>query len=272
MTYSLNLGVGIAGLIFMLLGIILIQHPQLSVPLTGVGSSIMAAALVNWTLSRHLESIPITPIVEALARKVEFIRTKHQIELTFRRVGDFVHLEKRQRYNLRNPSRYRKPKTVMMFTDAATAAIEPAAGFQLVVEPDGSHLEAESLRKHVTLQNGKYTFTKTYDLQPGDENVFEFRSTDRYRLHDRMTWTVQDLSEDLMVRLINKTGVPNPFFVKINHHREQEVVARMKGIGSEQDEVLLQFDSEILPYQGFEIMWNITNSNKHQQSVNTSQM
>jgi hypothetical protein len=118
-------------------------------------------------------------------------------------------------------------------------------------------LEGPLLAGYVTSESGKHVFRKTYDLQPGDKNAFEFRSVDYYRLADRLIWTVQDLSENFFVRIRNQTGRNNVLKVKINHHCEQDILDQMKRI-EESNEIIFEFNTEILPYQGFEIMWDFS--------------
>ena len=144
-----------------------------------------------------------------------------------------------------------------MFTDTSPAADINRSGFVLVLEPDGTKLEGSLLASYVTRESGKHMFKKTYNLQPGDKNAFEFRSVDYYRLADRVIWTVQDLSENLRVRIKNQTGRKNVFKVKINHHCEQDVLDQMKMI-EESNEMIFEFNAEMLPYQGFEIMWDFS--------------
>jgi len=115
-TYSLNHVVGGIGLIILLVGLLPESHPlglpSLGPPLTGVGGSILATALVNWILTRQLGSIPISSIVEALAQKTEFMRTNHEAELTFTLQDGRVKLEKRHLYHLRNTRHYTRPRRV----------------------------------------------------------------------------------------------------------------------------------------------------------------
>ena len=253
-SHFLNIVIGVVGLVLMLAGLVFLRTEVVAIPLTGIGGSILATAVVNWILTRRFESIPINSIVEALAQKTQFMRTQHEVELIFTIKNDKLHLEKRHKYNLHNPSRFRRSRTISMFTDAPTSNPNSFAGFQLVVEPDGTQLEGDLISTHISHQDGKYVFSKTYDLQPGDGNSFEFRSHDTYRLTDRLIWTVQDISDNFTVRIINHTRFDNPFTVKINHHREKEIVEQMKRLDSA-SEIMFQFNCEILPYQGFEIMW-----------------
>jgi hypothetical protein len=71
-----------------------------------------------------------------------------------------------------------------------------------------------------------------------------------------MIWTVQDLADNFRVRIINHTGRQNVFEVKVNHHREALIKDQIKDFPSHH-EILIDFNAEILPYQGFEIMWNL---------------
>lgn len=256
-TSSLNFIVGGIGLIIMLVGLLPLIPSSIGTPLTGVGGSILATALVNWILTRQLGSIPISSIVEALALKTEFMRTNHEAELTFTLQDGRVKLEKRHLYHLRNTRHYTRPRRISMFTDTSPASDMHRSGFVLVLEPDGTKLEGESLARYVSSESGKHMFRKTYDLQPGDKNAFEFRSVDYYRLADRVIWTVQDLSENLRVRIKNQTGRKNVFKVKINHHCEKDILDQMKLI-EESNEIIFEFNAEILPYQGFEIMWDFS--------------
>ncbi len=256
-TNSLNLVLGGIGLIIMLFGLLLLNQPLIATPLTGIGGSVLATALVNWILTRNFGNIPISSIVEALAQKTEFMRTEQEAELTFTLHGDRVKLEKRHRYHLRNTRRYIRPHRISMFTDTSLATDIDRSGFVLVLEPDGNKLEGSLLDSYVISESGKHVFRKTYHLQPGDKNVFEFRSVDYYRLADRLIWTVQDLSEDFLIRIRNQTGRNNVFKVKINHHCEKDILDQMKLL-EESNEIIIEFNAEILPYQGFEIMWDFS--------------
>lgn len=255
---SANLAVGIVGLILLLLGLLLLGSPLAGTPLTGVGASVLATAVSNWILTRRLGPLPITSIVEALAQKTEFMRTGHEAELVFRLEGDSVRLDRAHRYCLSNPSRFTRPRRIALFTDASAAPSGKHGGFVLVLEPDGTKLEGEALFQYVTEDSGKHLFRKTYNLQPGSRNAFEFHSFEYYRLIDRLSWTVQDLSENFRVRIRNQTGRPNAFTIKINHHREEAVQDQMKYLTTDSEEIVFEFNAEVLPYQGFEVMWDLS--------------
>lgn len=252
----LNVAIGAIGLVSMLLGLLFIAVPALSIPLTGIGGSVLATALVNWVLTQRLESLPITSIVETLVRATQFMRINHEVELIFRIEGGMVRLDKRHSYCLRNPSRFIRAHRVSIFDDAPAAHSALSGGFQAVMEPGGTKVEGEALKSYVTTASGKHVFTKTYNLKPGDANEFEFRSYAYYRLSDRLIWTVQELADNFRVRIINYTGDPNAFNIKVNHHHEASIIAQMRDFAANH-ELRIDFNAEILPYQGFEIMWNL---------------
>lgn len=245
--------VATVGLVMMLIGLTFLRTAVVAIPLTGVGGSILATAIVNWLLTRRLDFLPLDSIIEALAQKVHFVRMDHEAEVSLSIDNGLVRLEKRHRYRLRNPSRFVRTRVISMFTDDSPST-DIEGGFLLVIGPDGNPLQGEELKPYITHPNGKHMFSKAYDLQPGDKNAFEFRSFDYYRTVDRLIWTVQDLADDFRIRIRNNTGMPDAFTVKINHHREEEIFRRRQVVASS-NETLINFDCEVLPYQGFEVMW-----------------
>ena len=253
---TLNFSIGAIGLISMLLGLLFLSMPMLAIPLTGIGGSVLATALVNWVLTQRLERLPITSIVETLVRATQFMRINHEVELVFRLEDGMVRLDKRHCYCLRNPSRYIRPHRISIFDDAPAARSTLKGGFQAVMEPGGTKVDGESLKRHVSTESGKHVFTKTYNLQPGDGNQFEFRSFAYYRLTDRLIWTVQELADNFRVRIINYTGDTGAFDIKVNHHHEASIKEQIRDIASNH-ELLIDFNAEILPYQGFEVMWDL---------------
>lgn len=258
---TLNVGFIVVGLIVMLTGLVVLKHELVATPLISVGASVLSTGLVNFALTNRLRPLPIGSIVEALGKRIEFMRMNQVAIITFSTEGNRVRLDKLHRYSLRNPSVFPRTRKVEMYTPAATSG--PSGGFALVIEPDGTQLEGDALGELVTYRNGKYIFSKTYRLQPGDGNTFEFRSYEYFRMRDRLSWTVQDLSDDFRVRIINQTGVPNAFEIQIKHHHEKEIIEAIKPIESA-GETQFEFNSELLPYQGFDVIWDLPEeANEH---------
>lgn len=224
----------------------------------------MATVIVSWMLAMQWRGLPIPQIIEAMAKKTRFMRTNQNVVITFSidNEKDRVKVEKRHTYNLRNPYYFKRGHIISMYTDAPCITPDDYGGFKIVDGPDGKKLEGNELKNNIKNKPGKHIFSKRYILIPGDKqdkgdkNKFEFVSHDYYRLTDRLIWTVQDLSDGFAVKIINNTNIPNSFKVKINHHREEDMqnqIEKEDCIG----QICFDFDTYILPYQGFEIMWNL---------------
>ena len=258
------------GCILMLVGLFSPGIKLIALPGIGIGGSIMATAIVNWMLTKHLHGLPIPQIAEAMGDCTQFIRTEQKVELTFTidTDKDRVKVEKRHSYKLRCLSSYKKNYTISMYTDGSSLTPGDYGGFVKVVGPRGKKLEGNELKKCIKNDPGKHTFTNKYKLATGnkqdqvDKNKFEFVSFDYYRLLDRLIWTVQNLSDGFIVHIKNRTGVKNPFNVKVNHHREREIHEQNEKEEDGLDEIFIDFNSYILPYQGFEIMWNFSENKK----------
>lgn len=229
--------------------------------LSGIAGSVISTALTNWILTKRFEHLPITSIIHALADRTKFARKDQKLKLEFRLTGDEVVVHAVHTFQLFNPSFTAKRRLVSIFTDAPrwSRSSEPT-GFTLVRDSGGT-LQGEELKKYLRDENSKQCFEKDYVLPPGDSIAFTFHILERYRLRDRMMWTIQDLSSDLHITLVNYTGRSNPFNIKLHHHNESEVLKQIRTEAIEFDgreETTIEFDSEILPFQGFEIMWDFT--------------
>ncbi len=159
--------------------------------------------------------------------------------------------------HLVNQSGRRARKTFAIYTDLGSWG--KRGGFESVVEPSGNVLHHDTLQASMTEINGKTYFTKSYDINHHSNATFRFITFGNYRRVDRLIWTVQDLSTDFCVRIVNNTGVHNPFVVKVNHHHERDIMDRLTTMPKSKDGhevILLDFNCEVLPYQGFEVMWD----------------
>lgn len=237
-----NLIVFIVGLVFMVVSIVFLRIELISLSCSAIGGSIIATVIVNSILIHKWRGLPIPLIAEAMASKVKFIRRDQWADLIFEIDNGLVRLKKRHKYSLDNPY-HKVSHTLSMFTDSPKAipcdkccfqVIEPTdaskaipcdkCGFQLVIEPGGKELTGENLKPLIEYKNGKHNFRNKYDIKHGyQDNQFEFHSVVYYRLIDRLIWTVQELSDGFNIQIINKTGIRDPFEVKINHHRERDI-------------------------------------------------
>lgn len=224
--------------------------------LISVGTSLISTAVVAKILTHGIEGLPIASIVEALARNSQFIRVNHKAEITLRTANRQIVVTRKHSYALSNPSRYTQTREITLITDGPDTTPDKDSGFIHVIGPDGA-IEGELLKEHVRFVDGKHRFSRVFSIRPGADNRFEFVSRETYRLVDRLIWTVQDLCDDLEVRVVNETSKTGSMTVKINHHRERDIRANMRTL-RDGNEVLIRFDAEVLPYQGFEVMWDFS--------------
>lgn len=148
-----------------------------------------------------------------------------------------------------------------MYTDSIGLTPKENSGFKLIKEPDNTKLQETELNKYIKYKYGKYVFEKQYELNPGAANSFEFASFDYYHLTDRLIWTVQTLSDSFSIQIINKTGFDTKELdMKIHHHNEDKII---KNIKKNKNKISIDFNSEILPYQGFEVIWRWENKSTY---------
>jgi hypothetical protein len=264
MKVDLNIQISLYGIIISLIGLLFValdpvRFNLLIIPTTSIGTSMVASGLTSWLITRHFVGVDVTSIVHAVAQHSDFVRTDHTLELTFsvnadgqvRATGEHV-------FTLVNQRGRRATKEFAIFTDQGSG--HRSGGFDSVVEPSGNVLQGDSLNAYISESNGKSYFVKSYDINHHSTATFRFNTFSLFRRTDRLIWTVQDISTGFRVRVVNNTGIRNAFTVKINHHREKDIVNRittMPMTNGEREVMIIDFNSEVLPYQGFEIMWDL---------------
>lgn len=259
-----NFVIGAVGLILLLLGLIFhnvdsTKWANFIIPLTGVGGSVFATALTNLILNRRLEGLPIIAVAQALSEHTKLLRKQHQLKLQFTLEDNMIKATRCHEYTLYNPGLLPRRYLVSMYTDTTSWNHDNRGEFTLVLEPSGYKLQGEELQRHTSRENGRVYFRKEYIFQHGESRPFRFYSTEYYRKQDRHIWSVEQLSEDFKVTIENDTGVKGALRIRIRHHRaieiDREMIHRDEPGGRE--EFMFSFGSEVLPYQGFEIMWDL---------------
>jgi hypothetical protein len=254
----------LVGLFVLLSGLLFVAldptiYALVAVPLTGVGGSILATGLTGWLIARQFSKIDVNSIVQALVENTSFVRNDHSLELTFSLEDNgIVKVQGEHCFTLVNNRNSRARKFFKIYTDLG--CWNELGGFESVVEPSGQVLQGAALVPFVSELNGKYYFIKSYDINKYSSSTFRFITFGYYRRIDRLIWTVQDLSTDFHVKLVNSTGVRNAFLIKINHHRERDIIAsvtKIPELRGDEEEIILEFGAVVLPYQGFEVMWNL---------------
>lgn len=265
----LSIIAGLAGLTILLTGLLLqaIDSSKFSVaiiPLTGVGASILATVMSNWLLNYQLENIPIISVIEALHESSRLMRTNHELQIIFTLEDDSIKARGEHSFTLVNSGNRKFIRNIQVFTDSGDWNLK-GGGFNSILEPSGNILNNNELANCLKEKSGKVYFDKMYSFEPRSSNSFEFHTYAFYRLIDRLIWTVQDFSDDMKITIVNNTGIKNIFKIKVNHHKEKEIKNNIHLFEDEYDKrelIKFSFNSDILPYQGFEIMWNLEQPNK----------
>jgi hypothetical protein len=261
---TLNTIIGLVGLIILLVGLIFVgmdvnKYQMYVIPLTGIGASILSTAVVNAILNVKLKDVLIKSVMSALQDKTKFIRHAHSLELRLSREENEIKVIAQHEFTLHNNSKlFKAIKKMAIYTDVGNFS-QQRGGFESVEEPSGFKLSGEELKRQTVNENGKLYFRKDYTILPDGQARFGFTTYGYYRMVDRLIWTIQDLATDFSVKIINATGSQNCIRVKINHHNEEEIMERIHPYWNKEEkreEIRFDFNSEILPYQGFELIWD----------------
>lgn len=219
-----------------------------------VGGSVLASGLVARLVSRQVFGLDFSEAVEALRGSSPLTRSHQSLDITLNAAGDAVHISAEHRFSLYGASLRRKRLVFQLYTDIARWG--SAGGFSSVVEPDGTVLRGDSLKPHLKDASGKVRFEKPYVFHPKTPTAFIVETFGVFRYSDRLIWTVEHISNDFTVRINDCTGLDGIVDVKINHHREAEILANMSRRPSRQGTIIeFAYLGEILPYQGFELQW-----------------
>lgn len=225
-----------------------------SIIFIGIGGSVIASALVSRLIAKQVFGIDIGDAVEALRGTSPLTRANQTLEITLKRVDSEVHVVTRHRFDLFGSAKYPRRLPFSLYTDAARWG--SGGGFYSIVEPDDTVLAGSELAKYVTNEEGKVEFRKMYMFRPGRPSHFEVETFGHFRRWDRLIWTVEHISSDFSVRILDRReegGVS----VKINHHRRSEISDDMKERRTKEGHVIeLVFLGEVLPFQGFELQWS----------------
>jgi hypothetical protein len=244
----------------------------LVIPFTGVGGSVLATGITNQILNVRLFPVALHSVFEALAARTKLIRRNHILTLEFQFHEGLVRLTKTHEFVLFNPGAS-LTKELSMYTDTVSWRHETRGRFTRIQEPGGNQLIGDALVPPLIdrAKNGKIYFRKTYHFPANEGAAFVFISEEYYRPTDRLIWTVEDFADDFKIYIHNRTGINDSFTIKINHHRESEIMSRkMEHIHQpNHEEIQFGFGTQILPYQGFELMWDLdpTDDERSQKSA-----
>jgi hypothetical protein len=220
----------------------------------GIGGSVIASALVTRLVANQVFGVDIGDAVEALRGASALTRSDQSLEITLKRIGEEVHISAQHRFNLLGSSKYIRRLPFSLYTDAARWG--SGGGFYSIVEPDDTVLAGDALAQYLSEQEGKIQFNKMYTFHPGKTSHFEVETFGHFRRGDRLIWTVEHISSDFSVRILDRRG-EGKASVKINHHRRSEITDDMKERPTQEGQVIdFTYLGEVLPFQGFELQWS----------------
>jgi hypothetical protein len=226
----------------------------ISVVTAGVGGSLLASGFAAWLVAQQVFGIDVAEAVEAIRGTSLLSRSNQSLEITLTAKSHEVLVAAEHRFDLHGAFHRRRAVLFRMYTDAAR--IDSAGGFTSIVEPDGTVLREDDLKRYVKEMPGKTQFEKTYRFWGNEPQAFIVDTYGHYRRDDRLIWTVEHISSDFKVRVNNLTT--GQVELKVNHHREHQILANILRRPSQDGETVeFEFLGEVLPFQGFELHWQM---------------
>jgi hypothetical protein len=209
----------------------------------------IASALVARLVATQVFGIDVRDAIEALRGTSSLAREKQTLTVTLTREGDSIRVSRKHVFDLVASGNVPHRLLVSLYTE-----IGSGGGFHSIVEPDKTELKGEVLAQYVTLVEGKAQFAKRYLVRPGDKYRFVIEASALFRRDDRLIWTVEHISSDFAVWIVDQRAGEGCCDVKINHHRRLEIDVEEHDTPSGR-EMNFDFLGTVLPFQGFELSW-----------------
>ena len=220
----------------------------------GIGASMIASALVTRLVASHVFGLDVADAVEALRGASPLTRSDQTITIYLDVVGDQVLVVAEHPFALHAAAPFPHKERFHLYTDRVPWGSD--AGFRFVLEPNGNVLKDEALAACVSLSDDrrKWQFRKEYRFSPREPSKFVIETFGCFRLSDRLIWTVEQISSDFTLRVVDRREPAGWLCVRVNHHRANDVV-RSERPTNGWTMRCVEFRGEVLPYQGFELQW-----------------
>jgi hypothetical protein len=149
-----------------------------------------------------------------------------------------------------------------IYTDIGRKGQQDTGGFKRV-EVGQESFEGESLKRKLSYDrySTKVTFKHPIIIGTGDTESFIYHIYGIYRLHDRLVWAIEDLSDSFTLEVENKTGIDGKILFSFQHHDRATIMENI-GWNEELTHCRIEFPSVNLPYEGFEMVWEFTESER----------
>lgn len=209
----------------------------------------LASALVAGLVTRQVLGVKIRDLVEALRGSSPLARKRQRLDIRIDRADQQIHVSAKHEFELESDSTFPRTIPVRIYTDVGSDG-----GFDKVVV-DGQTLDGPELANLVKPMEGKKQFEERYRFGAGQKHKFEIHTYGHFRIDDRLIWTVEQVSRDFTVSILDTRKAPQACKVKVNHHRSDEIDTETWHPSHEGRDLKFDFLGEVLPYQGFELRW-----------------
>lgn len=260
MRYLKHIGVISSGLLLIIIGILCLNfyNGTISSALFTAGISMVAIDITSLINDTEPTNKVVEKAYQNLKRNTKIVRDNQRLKIfmTYDNSIDMIVISAFQEFDLKNANNYHLFKfdnIFTIYTDIGRSSKNNSDGFQQV-KIENEVLSGKQLRTFLRedKDKAKTYFTKPIQILQKKSLHFEISTEGYYNLNDQLIWTVQNLSEDFDVQIYDKTNLKSDIKIKINHHNEDKILPHYD---EKSKEYYFNFNSEILPYQGFELMW-----------------
>jgi hypothetical protein len=224
--------------------------------------------LMNRSASKSETHPVIQKAVEWLGTENTVVRTKHTLELTLSAESNacetFVKVTGVHSYELTNYATSEGGKLpIDIYTDLGPdlglTGLE-RGGFESISVNNIplSRDKITEINRNV-INNAKVCYEDDVDITAERSMLFKYVTFAYYRPKDRLIWTVQDISDDFVVTIVNNTDLASDFpcfKYWYNHHKRKNIHPIRNRHNLPRNVEQIRFPDFVLPYQGLEISWD----------------
>jgi hypothetical protein len=263
------------------------NFPNISVGVTLLISGITNILLAhfeykNWKVENLLRHTILDILMYDQIEAMRNIRYTQEIMLTIAEEDDLLKISCTHKYSYKNESLIDKNISVGIFNDiffpVYNTKVNPYSKtffeyveFQYFKNASLStvHQNDGKCAMFNELPDGRPHFHKNLFLEKGDTVRLIYSINNAFKKHSRMVWNIQELSQNVKIYISNKTNYDlSKFIIAINHPNRQEMYEINKKSIDEKSclkkdylypewDCAITFDRPFLPYQGFELKWDL---------------
>ena len=264
--------------------------------IVGLGASILAGAFINIIWDKRMNNVALTIMEEATREawsKLNKIRYEQNVTIEFEKKNKKVEVVTTHEfsYKVEELSKFNKKFcNVSIFSDfqgdfpqtKKDGSLAMPSCYFKKIEINGAMYSEWDYSKSVEEQkplfqlvNGKIRLDLS-DIQiPAQDYLrLKFVIHSEYKTQDRLVWIFQELSPSATVRIVRKNSVKrnvsHKFHISFNHPLAEDIISGNRQNGADlvdeetgriiANEPSVEFNLQkiILPYQGFEVYWDVS--------------